>query len=213
MPTPSSSAALRVARRRAGLHVSTWKGKSIPWMRPPWAPACVRTKATARSSARRPASSSQLVAERALLVEPVIVGLVGGAQVGADAQLGGDGGVLLGRHADVDHRRAAVPEHLHQREAPADPPVLARRQVLHAGGRRVVVEEAGVEEVAAAAVGHEPAPRLHVRVAVDVDQAGDHQLPGGVDTLVDWARPGAADEGDAVVLEDQRAAAENREPP
>ena len=38
MPTPSSSAAARVARSRAGLHVSTWKGKSIPWMRPPCAP-------------------------------------------------------------------------------------------------------------------------------------------------------------------------------
>ena len=35
MPTPSSSAAVRVARSRVGLHVPTWKGKSIPWMRSP----------------------------------------------------------------------------------------------------------------------------------------------------------------------------------
>ena len=65
-----------------------------------------------------------------------------------------------------------------------------------------------MEEVAPAAVRHEAAARLHVGVAVDVDEAGDHQLSGGVDAAVDRAREGAADERDAVVLEDELAAAE-----
>ena len=137
MPTPSSSAAFRVARSNAGLQVSTWNGKSMPWMRPPWAAGVLAHEARGRArGARKPRLLVQLVDELAALADPVVVRLVGRAQVRADPQLAGDRRVLLGGRADLDHRRAAVAEQLHQREAAADPGSWRAGRFFTPGARR-----------------------------------------------------------------------------
>ena len=149
-----------------------------------------------------------LVRQLAVAVDGVLRGLVGGAQVGAQPQLAGDARMRLGGHADVDHGRAPVAEHLDHREAAADLRILARAQRLRPLAGAVVVEEPGVEVVAPADVRDEPAARLGVGVAVDVHEAGDHQLPGGVEAAVDRPREGTADERHPVVLEHEITAAQ-----
>src|SRR5262249_60788143 len=94
------------------------------------------------------------------------------------------------------------------RKPPADVRVLAWPERLHALPGGVIVEEAGVEEVAAADVGNQPSAGFHVGVAVDVDEAGDHELAGGVDAAVHPAGERRADERHAIVLEDEGPAAQ-----
>ena len=125
---------------------------------------------------RHPLGLVLLVGEAAVAVHGVLRRLVGRAEIGAQPQLTGDARVGLGGHADVDHGRAAVAEHLRHGEAAADLRVLPRPQRLRAFPGAVVVQEAGVEVVAPADVGDQPATGLGVGVAVDVDESRDHEL-------------------------------------
>src|SRR6266540_2453007 len=117
-----------------------------------------------------------VVVELALGGEAVVVRLVGGGEIGTQAQLTGDARVLLGRHPDLHDGGAAVSEQLGQREPTADLGVLPGSERLDALPRGEVVEEAGVKVVPPADVGDQAPARLHVGVTVDVDQTGDHEL-------------------------------------
>src|SRR5712691_6874566 len=147
-----------------------------------------------------------LVLEPALGPDAVRGRSVARRQVRADADVAGEGhgGVVDG--AELDDGRAAVPQELDQGEAVADVEVLASSQWRHAGRRGLVVEEAGVEEVAAAGIGDEPATGFGGGVAVQVDQTGNDELARSVDPVVRGPRVRAADERHAVVLVDQTAA-------
>jgi hypothetical protein len=157
---------------------------------------------------RHPLGLVLLVGEAAVAVHGVLRRLVGRAEIGAQPQLTGDARMGLGGRADVDHGRAAVAEHLRHGEAAADLRVLSRPQRLHALPGAVVVQEAGVEVVAPADVGDQPATGLGVGVAVDVDESRNHELAGGIDAPVDGTSERAAHERDPVVLEHQGAAAQ-----
>src|SRR2546427_8539018 len=153
-----------------------------------------------------------LVIELARLAHAVIGRAVGRAHERPQAQLARDSRVGLGGGDDVDHGRAAVPQHLGQREASADVGVLAWPERLHALLRGVVVEEAGVEEIATADVGDQSPARFHVGVTVNVDEAGDDELADRIDAPIDGSGEGSSDERHAVVLEDEGAAAQQPMP-
>ena len=111
--------------------------------------------------------------------------------------------VRYGSH--LDHRRAAVTQQLDQREAAADGAIVSPREPGDLAARGLVIQEPGVEEVAAAGVGDEPAPRFRVGVAVDVDEPGHDEPAVRVDMLVDGARVATADIADAIAIEQQVA--------
>src|SRR5712692_5365666 len=158
-----------------------------------------------------------LEAANARLLVPLIVELTLGPdqvrgrsvarrQVGADADAAGEGHGGFVDGAELDDRRAAVPQQLDQGEAVADVEILASSQRRHAARRALIVEEPGVEEVAAPCIGDEPAASFGSGVAVQVDETRNDELARGVDPLVRWPRVAAAHERHAVVLIDQAAA-------
>src|SRR5262249_3312046 len=96
-----------------------------------------------------------LVIELARLADAVVGRSIGRAQECSQAQLTREARVRFRGGDDAYHRRAAVSQHLRQGKAPADVRVLAWPERLHALPGGVIVEEAGVEEVAAADVGNQ----------------------------------------------------------
>src|SRR5712691_1899227 len=127
-------------------------------------------------------------------------------QVRADADVAGEGHGGFVDGAELDDRRAAVPQELDQGETVADVEILAGSHRRHATRRALIVEEAGVEEIAAARIGDEPAAGFGGGMAVQVDETGNDELARRVDPVVRGPGVAPADEHDAIVLVDQTAA-------
>src|SRR6266852_509509 len=83
-----------------------------------------------------------LVFEPALGPDAVRGRSVARRQVRADADVAGEGHGGLVDRAQLDDRRAAVPQQLDQGEAVADVEVLASSKWRHAARRALIVEEA-----------------------------------------------------------------------
>src|SRR5207244_5212309 len=127
-------------------------------------------------------------------------------QVGADADVAGEGHRGIVDRAQLNDRRAPVPKQLDQGEAIADLEILASSQRCHAARRALIVEEARVEEVAAARIGDEPAAGFGGGMAVQVDETGNDELARRVNPMVRGPGVAPADEHDAIVIVDQNAA-------
>ena len=147
-----------------------------------------------------------LVLEPALGPDAVRGRPVARRQVGADADVASEGHRGFVDGAQLDDRRAAVPQQLDEGEAVADVEILASSHRRHAARGALIVEEARVEEVAAARIGDEPAAGFGGGMAVQVDETGNDELARRVDPVVRGPGVAPADEHDAIVLVDQTAA-------